>query len=154
MATSIGEVKKTHLAQEAEFDYNEARLGHFYFYYIGHVNGFAIGKRDWVPISILNGLVSGPQLLNQQLSDGTLIDRGSPLWVDWVNANHDVVMRSVAPSWERFSRNIHDELRLSEENYYADAAWFKHNGFEVDEEQQLVKVPGYQPLFFVGNQDL
>ncbi|EAY4897023.1 hypothetical protein H9J87_003958 [Escherichia coli] len=224
-----GEGKKnSHLAQEAEFDYGEAKQGHFYFYYIGDVNGFAIGKRDWVPVSVLIGLVSGRQWLLQKLSDGTWIDRESPLWVDWVNANLDAVMRTVAPSRERFSRNIPDELRLAEENYYADVqdvdveervmahtrfdtmtheylrvmaitcpvkattafalavppeiyryqhtatskalnkatgeaivsankmavAWFKHNGFEVDEEQQLVKVPDYQPLFFVGSQDL
>ena len=212
---------RAHLRHEADFDYEKAKRGQFYFYHIGEVNGFAIGQHDWIPVSVLIGLLSGRAWLMCRLVDGTWIQKESALWNDWLVANEkclqslgeqlhdsesnagavedyshiedgdveDKVMVNV-----RYNRLAMEYLRVMAVAFPPNAAesfslaeppeviryhqaeitralyravknaresadqmavsWLQKRGFEVDSEHQLVRVPGYQPLFYVGAQEI
>lgn len=211
----------SHLSQEAAFDYEKSEQNNFYFYYFGEVNGFAVGKRDWIPLTTLIGLLSGRGWLLQSLVEGTWIKKESPLWKDWLDANFEVLntlqrklcdydrieasdenyaniedanVESKVTINLRYERLAMEYLRImavahplnistsfsladpseviryrqtkTNQNLYGAigearesanmmaVAWFQNRGFEIDQGSLLIKLPGYQPLFYVGAQDL
>ncbi|TOA68097.1 hypothetical protein [Vibrio parahaemolyticus] len=65
--------KTRHLDDEGKFEFDKAKTAQFYLYYIDDESGFAVGKRDWAPISVVIGMALNKTWLMQKLASATWV---------------------------------------------------------------------------------